>query len=279
MPMSPHRPALAAILVALIAAVFPFSWSAAQAATTDPSHPIVARALQDLGSYQGECWTWMKQVVSDATGASVGFHYREGYLDAGAVEVPLAEAQPGDVVQIAMDSWSSADADYAGLHTAIILEVNADGTFEAIDSNQAWDGIVRLRPSYNPAAQAAANGLDVHVYRFAGALPSVAKKAPGPLAAGDVARVNTPGESLRLRAEPGGSILRELPHDTRVTIVSGPVVATGIAWYQVSTSTGDGWMAGEFLLKVADPAATQSGAGAAQPVFQFRAFVPFAALD
>ena len=181
----------------------------ASAATTS-TNPIVTRALRDLGTYQGECWTWMKQVVQDSTGAKVGFDYRFGYLDAGAVEVALKDAGQGDIIQIANDAWSTADADYDGLHTAIIISVNRDGTFEIIDSNQNWDGMVNLRSGYDPAARAAAKGLNFHVYRFGAGSSSVPAKpvvtVAGPVAAGDLARVNTPGDCLRLRNAPAGTI-------------------------------------------------------------------------
>ena len=91
MPMSPHRPALAAILVAVVAVLTAFAATPANAAPT-PSNPIVQRALLDLGTYQGECWQFMKSVIREATGAEVGFDYHIGYLEAGAVEVSVEEA-------------------------------------------------------------------------------------------------------------------------------------------------------------------------------------------
>src|SRR3972149_6542303 len=145
MPLSPHRPALAAILVAFVAIIAAVVLAQGATATT-PSNAIAERAIRDLGSWQGECWQWMKNVVSEATGQTVGLDYRQGFFDAGAIEVSIADAGPGDIVQLASDSWTSPDADYSGLHTAIILESNGDGTFDVIDSNQLWDGIVRLGP-------------------------------------------------------------------------------------------------------------------------------------
>ena len=69
MPLSQqHRPALAAILVAVVAVLFATLAGSPAKAAAPPSNPILDRALLDLGSYQGECWTWMKEVVFDATG-------------------------------------------------------------------------------------------------------------------------------------------------------------------------------------------------------------------
>ena len=100
MPLSQHRPALAAILVAVAAVLTALAAFAHASAATTSTNPIVTRALRDLGTYQGECWTWMKQVVQDSTGAKVGFDYRFGYLDAGAVEVALKDAGQGDIIPI-----------------------------------------------------------------------------------------------------------------------------------------------------------------------------------
>lgn len=280
MSMPRHRPALAAILVAIVATLAAFAAQSPASAAPAPSNPVVARALRDLGTYQGECWQWMKTVVHDATGAQVGFDYRYGYLDNGAIEVPLAQAGPGDIIQIADDAWSSADADYAGLHTAIVLSNNGDGTFEAIDSNQNWDGVVNLRHGYDPAARAAAGGLDVHVYRFGDKAASLLPPAPpvitvaGPVTTGDKARVNTPGDCLRLRATPSGTITHCLGHGTQVTVTGGPQVVDSTVWVPVSTTAGNGWMASEYLLKeVTSSTAKPSGSGPVTPIFRYRAFV------
>jgi len=284
MPMYQHRPALAAILVAIVAALTAFvAFSPASAAPT-PANPVVERAMRDLGTYQGECWQWMKKVIHDATGSQVGFDYRFGYLDSGAIEVPLSEAGPGDIIQIADDSWSSADADYSGLHTAIVLTNNGDGTFDAIDSNQNWDGVVNLRPNYDPVARAAQSGLDVHAYRFrSSGAAALARPAPpvvtvaGPLHAGDNARVNTPGDCLRLRATPSGTITHCLGHNTQVSVTGEPIATDSTLWVPVSTPAGSGWMAAEYLLKEAPPSgANPSSAGPVTPVFRYRAFVAVA---
>ena len=285
MPLSPHRPALAAILVAFVAIIAAVVLAQGATATT-PSNAIAERAIRDLGSWQGECWQWMKNVVSEATGQTVGFDYRQGFFDAGAIEVSIADAGPGDIVQLASDSWTSPDADYSGLHTAIILESNGDGTFDVIDSNQLWDGIVRLRPGYDPVALASARGLDFHIYRItAGAAPPATAQAPQPaptavtLQAGDRARVNTPGECLNLRTEPVGNVITCVPHGTGATIVGSPVTAAGMTWIQVQTPNGTGWMAAAYLQKEPSAPASPSGAGGVSPVFQYRAFVPLASSD
>jgi hypothetical protein len=126
--------------------------------------------------------------------------------------------------------------------------------------------------------------LNFHIYRFGGdslnppAPP--AKTVAGPVSSGDKARVNTPGDCLRLRSAPAGNITHCLGHGTQVTITGEPRVAEGIRWAPVSTAAGSGWMAESFLLKelpTGDGSGTgPSGAGAVKPIFQYRAFVTVA---
>lgn len=276
MPLPRHRQTLAALAVALVALLAVLTPAGASS-----DHPIVARAIRDLGTYQGDCWPWVKRVVFEATGHEIGFDYRLGFLEAGAIEVSAEEAAPGDIIQVARDSWTSPDADYPGLHTAIIIANRGGGVFDAIDSNQQWDGIVRLRDGYRPYAQAAAYGLQVYIYRFpaAGSEPSLSAPGPDGFAPGDTARVNTPGDCLRLRSAPGGDILACLADGTRVTVLEGPARVLGIEWYRASTPAGTGWMAGSFLLKVHDPAANPSAQGPTKPLLHYRAIVPLAAVD
>jgi hypothetical protein len=284
MPMSQHRPALAAILVAVVAvltAAVSIRPAAAAPAEDASAGAIVDRALQDLETYQGECWQWMKLVVLEATGVEIGFDYRWGFLDSGAVEVSVADAGPGDIIQIADDGNTAPDASYSGLHTAIILANNGDGTFDAIDSNQNFDGFVHLRPNYDPAAAASRYGLDFHIYRITGepakVLPPV-KTVAGPLTGGDKARVNTPGDCLRLRNAPSGLITHCLGHNTQVSVTGEPRLVDGIRWVPVQTAAGFGWMAESFLLKELPESApaAPSGTGTVKPVFQYRAFVNIA---
>lgn len=72
----------------------------------------MAAAVRYDGTWQGECWAFVKKVVREATGQEMGFDYRQGYFDAGATEVTVATAQPGDIIQIANDFNSGPNADY-----------------------------------------------------------------------------------------------------------------------------------------------------------------------
>lgn len=291
MPMSQHRAALAAILVAVVA-IFALSVVPATAAPSAPNNPLVAAAVRYDGTWQGECWAFVKKVVREATGQEMGFDYRQGYFDAGATEVTVATAQPGDIIQIANDFNSGPNADYPGLHSSIVVENLGNGLFHVIDSNQNYDGMVHHRSDYSPSASAARYGLSFHIYRIVAgaaarsapgtqpALPALAPPASGQvLAVGDKARVYTPGDILNLRAGAGRdfAVIAKLTHGTAVTVLSGPTLNSGMSWVKVSTPSGDGWVAADFLTK--DAAVTPSSAGTVTPVLRFRAIIPLAASD
>jgi uncharacterized protein YgiM (DUF1202 family) len=286
MPMSQHRPALAAIL-AVAVAVLSVTVAASSAAEALSRNPIAQSALSYDGTWQGECWGWVQKVVFEATGRTVGFDYREGFFEAGAVEVSAADAQPGDIIQIARDSDTSPGADYAGLHTSIILANLGDSRFDVIDSNQNFDGLVHQRQGYDPAAAVARYaGLNYHIYRIGegGIAPSPATPLAVPVpgesfVVGERARVYTPGDCLNLRSGPGRDYapIRCLAHGTAVTVLAAPS-NTDLRWVKVRTPAGDGWVAADFLAK--EPASARpSSAGAVAPVMQRRAFIALAASD
>ena len=226
------------------------------------SSTIADEALKDLGTWQGQCFTWVKKVVDRSTSYTLGFGYRDGYLGAGAVEVPLSQAVRGDIIQLANDALLGPNSFYLGLHTAIVLTPLGGGIFDVIDSNQNWDEIVRLRPGYNPLASAARySGISVHVYRFPG---GSATRAPAPqatqLADGDPAIVSAGGDCLRLRSAPTLSGIRIdcLPDGTAVSVTGPAVTADSLAWVPVDSYLGTGWVAAIYL------AVSPAGAGDVQ---------------
>ncbi len=313
MPMSPHRPALAAFLVAAVAVLALLATTPAFAADPAPA-PVApallppldpsmdrlpAMAMRYLGTSQGECWTFVQRMVKEATGRTMGFEYRQGFFDAGAVEVTLKDARSGDIIQIARDSNTSADADYPGLHTTIIIgpalndSARFDGKFKVVDANSRFDGIVRIRESYDPMDSVGRYpGLNYHIYRLTGA-PSIAPPLPksafpppppssGPLNIGDRATVKTDdGSCLNLRDDVGtqSNIIVCLPDGSSVTVVGGSNSAGGRIWFKVRTAAnGDGWVAAEFVsLPVT---AQESGAGGGvKQLKTFKVFVPLASSD
>ena len=215
------------------------------------SSSIADEALKDLGTWQGQCFTWVKKVVDRATPYTMGFGYRDGYLGAGAVEVPLSQAVRGDIIQLANDSALGANSFYLGLHTAIVLEPLGGGRFDVIDSNQNWDEIVRLRPGYDPLASAARYvGISARAYRFPGGSATDAPPSPVvELAEGDPAVVSADGDCLRLRSEPSLSGVRLdcLPDGSAVSITGAAQTGDGLVWVPVDTYRGAGWMAAVYL--------------------------------
>jgi hypothetical protein len=281
MPMSPHRPTLAGILLAIVVAavLLPATLASAAEDAPQPSSNVAKVALGYLGRYEGECWPWVRQVVAQATGHEMGFDYRDGFFEAGAIEVSLANARDGDIIQVANDNNTTPSADYAGLHTAIVLANNGDGTFTVVDSNSQWDGIVRVREDYDPATAAARYaGLSFHIYRITGVPSSPPPKPAGKgvqqLPAGERGKVNTPGDCLNLRAKPGISekTIVCMRHGTEFTILGPTAVANGRTWLQVATPYGQGWVAEEFITRIESSAPSSSG-GDTKPVLQFRSVV------
>ena len=278
MPLSQHRLALAGILLVVVTIPL-LTFARAGAQSGPPAHPIIATALQYEGAYGGECWTFMKKVVKEATGRDVGFDYRDGYLEAGAVEVRIADARPGDIIQIADDRNTTPSADYGGLHTAFIIDNLGRGLFNVIDSNSNFDGMVRVRYDYDPAASAARYGIQFHIYRIGtGAFTPPAPKPTAtpsvtPLRLGDRAIVSAQGDCLNLRsgAGVGQPIIRCIPDKTPVTLLSDAVTVGGRQWLQVSSSLGNGWVAAEYL---APTEAKGSASAPTSPLLQFRSFVP-----
>lgn len=258
-----NRVALALVAVAIMTVTLVSSPTQARAEGT--GSPIADAALRHLDTHGGQCWTFMQQVVAEATGIRVGGPgYRQGYLNAGAIEVSAAEAAAGDIIQIASDSdpgWGS----YPGLHTAIVLKNLGGGRFDAIDSNQDWDEWVNLRPNYDPYAAAARHGLQVHIYRFSGGSAG-ATPVSFQLADGTPAIVATGGDCLNLRTAPGLSAGRLgcVPAGSSVSITGDSVVADGYTWVPVDTARGTGWVAADFL-QVSQVAAASAPADVAPP--------------
>jgi uncharacterized protein YgiM (DUF1202 family) len=69
----------------------------------------------------------------------------------------------------------------------------------------------------------------------------------GPVPSGNKATVATDALNVRSKAGTGGSIVTVLPWGTQVSVLEGPVASGGYNWYRISSASGNGWVAGEFL--------------------------------
>lgn len=230
--------------------------------------PIAKMALTSISQNRGQCFLWVREVVKAAVGRTVGYDYHGGYLQAGAIEVPLLSAKDGDIIQVTNPANTKGDADYPGLHTAIVLDNLGNGKFRAIDSNSNYDGIVRIREQYNPAELSARYpGLVVRVYRIEGtptpaatALPAVPKAAIVPTAPtftatgtlpapGATVTVAAEGDCLRVRSAAGltGSVMGCLPTGGQATVTQVGAAADGYTWVKVSAGSVSGWVAANYL--------------------------------
>ncbi len=72
--------------------------------------------------------------------------------------------------------------------------------------------------------------------------------APAAFAVGDTVRVDTDSLNLRSAAGVSASVVATLATNTQGTIQAGPQPSGGYTWYQLTTSSGSGWSAGEFLV-------------------------------
>ncbi|MFA7249097.1 MAG: SH3 domain-containing protein [Dehalococcoidia bacterium] len=252
--------ALLVVLAALSLTLVRSEGASAQTASASQNYGAIARtALAAVNQQRGECFLWVRAVVQAAVGRTIGYDYHAGYLQAGGIEVPLATARDGDLIQIANPASTSANVDYPGLHTAIVLDNLGGGKFRVIDSNMNFDGIVHIREDYVPTEIAARYpGLVVRVYRIEGTpapvSPITVAPAPRPAittvpAPGAAVSVAADGDCLRVRSAPGlsGTVLGCLPTGAGARVTqSGPEV-DGYHWVQVSSGGLTGWVAAEYL--------------------------------
>ncbi|MCK9521110.1 MAG: hypothetical protein M0R74_19110, partial [Dehalococcoidia bacterium] len=194
MPLPRPRLALASLLLSFLAVIIALNPGADGRARAEEYDGIAGVALKYVGQHGGQCWTFVQKVVREATGKRMGFDYRQGYFDAGAVEVSLEEARAGDVIQIIGD-YTGPDAEDRGMHTAIVLENHGNGKFEVVDSNHNWDEMVTRHDDYNPAEAAKESGLNVHVYRFDGGTATPPVLPPAPREPSDPATLR-PGDTV-----------------------------------------------------------------------------------
>lgn len=195
-----QRALLPALLVAVVVSSMLVAGTRSANATADYG-PLITTALKYEGQRGGECYMFMQKVVKEVTGRLISGDYRQSYIDAGATEVPLAEAQSGDIIQLANDKNTAADANYPGLHTAFIMDVLGDGKFKVIDSNYLFDHVVRVHDDYAPLESAKRyTNISVHVWRV-----PPGKVAPDATPAAASTLAGTPGATAVLAGTPEAS--------------------------------------------------------------------------
>jgi len=165
-------PALA--LVATAAALAAPSSAQAISAST-----VLATAQKaGNGDYGGQCKVFVNTTVASASKGKIALSkYHRGYAEAGATEVGLAQAGPGDIIQVTPAGSTDATAESlwrrgGPLHSAVVEANLGGGVFRVIDSN--WSGSERVtRHVFSPETWAASKGGGiVKVWRFGQGAPS-----------------------------------------------------------------------------------------------------------
>jgi len=262
---------LSGILV-LLAFAIALALTAGRSADANTEYgPLITQALKYEGTQGDECFLFMQKVVKEVTGRLVNGDYRQSYINAGAVEIPLSEAQSGDIIQLADDTNTAATASYPGLHTTFIMDVQGGGKFKVIDSNYLFDGIVRVHDNYSPQESAARyKNISVHVWRVpldkatatASAKTGTASATPTPsgtpapretkLLPGTMAVIAADGDCLRIRGTAGlaGKELVCAATGTQVKVLDGTAEKDGYRWQLVEIGSVKGWAADMYLQPV-----------------------------
>lgn len=266
-----QQPRLLSAIFVLIASVAGLLLIGSRSADATATYgPLITTALKYDGQNGGECYLFMQKVVKEVTGRLINGDYRQSYLSAGAVEVPLADARSGDIIQLVDDKNTAATASYPGLHTALIMDVRGPGKFKVIDSNYLFDHIVRVHDDYSPQAAAARyTNISVHVYRVpegkvtataaarpgSGALKATATPEPTPaprdtkLVPGTVAVIAADGDCLRIRDTAGlagKEVACAITGDT-VKVLDSTQEADGYRWQLIEYQGVKGWAADMYL--------------------------------
>ncbi|MFA5318042.1 MAG: hypothetical protein WC323_01005, partial [Patescibacteria group bacterium] len=111
---------------------------------------------------QGQCKTFVQNVVRWAGGPEIGAGYKECYEIAGR-EINSSEAVRGDIIQVSSDT--KPETDDSKVHTAIVLQNYGSGNYQVVDSNFVPPyGLTVAIHDWNPLAKASA-GFSPHFYR------------------------------------------------------------------------------------------------------------------
>lgn len=125
------------------------------------------------------------------------------------------------------------------------------------------DGVISISgfPAIAPDAVPAIQEVQTAAQDIVPAVQPIAE-----FAAGETVVVGA--DALNFRAEPGlsGESAVVLPPGLRATVMAGPMVADGYAWYQLDANGVTGWSAGEFLAP-AGPILAFAAQAPAAPLF------------
>lgn len=145
--------------------------TAGPAGTQDYSATSAAeKALAEVGTVrdtgwnaEGECIKSVQRWINAAGGRFGGGGVVDGYLNSGAVPVDPSQTGVGDVIQYT--SQSDPNGWVGGVHTVMVVGVNADGTYRIVQSNSpGGSGLVTEVQNWRPQPPA---GFEARTWRFA----------------------------------------------------------------------------------------------------------------
>ncbi|MEQ9335629.1 MAG: hypothetical protein RJQ03_00385 [Miltoncostaeaceae bacterium] len=179
MPWGIRTLGVGAPVTAIVLALAP-----AHAVAVDASQILSVARRASVGAAGGQCKVFANTVVASASKGRIALSkYHDGFREAGAVEVPLELAGPGDIIQVIPAGSTDATAETfwrrgGPLHTAVV-ERNLGGLrYAVIDSN--WAGNERIaRRTWEPVEWADSKGGGIiKAWRF-GRGGTVARSALG----------------------------------------------------------------------------------------------------
>jgi uncharacterized protein YgiM (DUF1202 family) len=195
-----------------------------------------------VGPSTGSGYTWYQIQTSSNSGWVV----RDWIAKTTTAPPPVGKFVVGDTIRVT-DTMNMRSG--AGTNYGITASLPTGTTGTVLDGPRAPSGYTwwQLRTSIG-TGWAAENWLE----KTTSAPPPDPEPEPEPQPtpgghpAGTQLRVI---DALRLRSAPNtsGGVIATMPTGTTVTVVSGPTSSGGYTWYQLTTSYGNGYAAGEFL--------------------------------
>ncbi len=175
----PEPSALRALAVALVGMAVLFGVTSSSASAWGfPNQQIADQARSyPIGSWQGQCKVFAKNVVNGVLGAngigarvggygSPGGAYYGAYQNAGGTLVGVSNGEPGDLIQTISPNYVHSDSPpISGLHTAIIVGRTSPGSYIVRDSNWTLNETVQEH-AWSPASWAASRGAAAYIWRF-----------------------------------------------------------------------------------------------------------------
>ncbi len=187
------------------------------------------------GSQEGPA---LQSIITGLRNFGYGFATVSNLL-AGTAEPPAPQFVPGDTIRVT----SSLNLRVSPTTAARIISTMPTGTTGTVVAGPvAANGYTWYQIETNSGRGWAAT---IGLAKTSTPTPPVGTPAFVP---GDTVKV-TAGLYLRSGPATASTVYLTMPTGTVCTVLAGPSPANGYTWYQVQTSYGTGWAAGEYLAK------------------------------